>query len=88
MKVALDTIKQTNTNKPFSTIFQLEFGTVMYLLFFILLLHFEFTLDGGGQCIIQKCTFDGGGQCIIQKCTLDGGDQCIIQKFTLDGGGQ
>jgi hypothetical protein len=39
----------------------------------ILLLHFEFTLDGGGQSIIQKCTLDGGGQSIIQKCTLDGG---------------
>ena len=56
MNVALNTIKQTNkqTNKPFSTIFRMEFGTVMYLLFFIVLLHFEFTLDGGGQSIIQK----------------------------------
>jgi hypothetical protein len=69
---------QTNkhTNKPFSTIFQLEFGTVVYLLYFILLLHY----DGGGQRIIQKFTLDGGGQCIIQKCTLDGGGQSIIQK--------
>jgi hypothetical protein len=34
MNVALNTIKQTNkqTNKPFSTIFRMEFGTVMYLL--------------------------------------------------------
>jgi hypothetical protein len=49
---------------------------VVYLLYFILLLHY----DGGGQSIIQKFTLDGGGQCIIQKCTLDGGGQSIIQK--------
>jgi hypothetical protein len=34
LKVALDTIKQTN-KQTFSTIFRLEFGKVVYLLFFI-----------------------------------------------------
>jgi hypothetical protein len=48
----------------------LDLGTVMYLLFSILWLHFECTLDGGGQSIIQKCTLDGGGQSIIQKSFL------------------
>ena len=38
LKVALDAIKQTN--KPFSTIFRLEFGTVVYLWFFYLIAPF------------------------------------------------
>ena len=59
LKVALNTIKQRDKQTLFYDL-SIE---VMYLLFFILLLHFEFTLDGGGQSIIQKFTLYGGGQC-------------------------